>query len=176
MDISECIDRAVKAQWRAGLVNLLTDAGRTLEHTALRINGSAYKNINVGLLLLEAARSLQECQDEAEPENPGDVVVKVTAPDRWLWEAGANQIDSTRYGDLANCAAGRRPVMGVKDLIERMRDAGAALDGSDMRIITRNFDSGLVSDLLLSAAAELEKGDRPRTGEGGCGQEANDGE
>lgn len=82
MDISECIDRAVKARWRAGLVNLLTDAGRTLEHTALRINGSAYKNINVGLLLLEAARSLQECQDEAAPEKPGDVVVKVTVPDR----------------------------------------------------------------------------------------------
>lgn len=81
-NISEAIDRAVKAKWRAGLVNLLTDAGRTLGHTALRINGSAYKNINVGLLLLEAARSLQECQDEAEPEKPGDVVVKVTVPDR----------------------------------------------------------------------------------------------
>lgn len=40
MNISECIDREVKARWRAGLVNLLTDAGRTLEHTALRINGS----------------------------------------------------------------------------------------------------------------------------------------
>lgn len=34
------------------------------------------------MLLLEAARSLQECLDEAEPENPGDVVVKVTVPDR----------------------------------------------------------------------------------------------
>lgn len=89
MNISECIDRAVKEQCRAGLVNLLTDAGRTLEHAALRVNGSSYKNINVGLLLLEAARSLQECLDEAEPEKPGDVGVKVTVPDRWpMTEAG----------------------------------------------------------------------------------------
>lgn len=89
MDISECIDREVKAKWRADLVNMLTDAGRTMEHTALRINGSVYQNINVGLILLEAARSLQECQSEQEPEKPGDVVVKVTVPDRWpMTEAG----------------------------------------------------------------------------------------
>lgn len=68
---------------------MLTDAGRTLEHANLRANGSVYQDINVGLLLLEAARSLQECQDEPEPENPDDVVVKVTVPDRWpMTEAG----------------------------------------------------------------------------------------
>lgn len=89
MNISEAIDRAVKAKWRADLVNMLTDAGRTLEHANLRANGSVYQDINVGLLLLEAARSLQECQDEPEPENPDDVVVKVTVPDRWpMTEAG----------------------------------------------------------------------------------------
>lgn len=89
MNISEAIDRAVKAKWRADLVNMLNDAGRTLEHANLRANGSVYQDINVGLLLLEAARSLQECQDEPEPENPDDVVVKVTVPDRWpMTEAG----------------------------------------------------------------------------------------
>lgn len=89
MNISEAVDRAVKAKWRADLVNMLTDAGRTLEHANLRANGSVYQDINVGLLLLEAARSLQECQDEPEPENPDDVVVKVTVPDRWpMTEAG----------------------------------------------------------------------------------------
>lgn len=89
MGISECIDRAVKAKWRADLANMLADAGRTLEHANLRANGSVYQDINVGLLLLEAARSLQECQDEPEPENPDDVVVKVTVPDRWpMTEAG----------------------------------------------------------------------------------------
>lgn len=87
--ISEAVDRAVKAKWRADLVNMLTDAGRTLEHANLRANGSVYQDINVGLLLLEAARSLQECQSELEPENPDDVVVKVTVPDRWpMTEAG----------------------------------------------------------------------------------------
>lgn len=87
--ISEAVDRAVKAKWRADLVNMLTDAGRTLEHANLRANGSVYQDINVGLLLLEAARSLQECQDEPEPEKPDDVVVKVTVPDRWpMTEAG----------------------------------------------------------------------------------------
>ena len=87
--ISEAVDTAVKAKWRADLVNMLTDAGRTLEHANLRANGSVYQDINVGLLLLEAARSLQECQSELEPENPDDVVVKVTVPDRWpMTEAG----------------------------------------------------------------------------------------
>lgn len=89
MNISEAVDRAVKAKWRADLVNMLTDAGRTLEHANLRANGNVYQDINVGLLLLEAARSLQECQSELEPENPDDVVVKVTVPDRWpMTEAG----------------------------------------------------------------------------------------
>lgn len=93
MEISEAIDRGVKARWRHDLINMLTDAGRTLEGTGLRANGSTYQNINVGLLLLEAARSLQECQSELEPENPDDVVVKATVPDRWAmteaWQRSA---------------------------------------------------------------------------------------
>lgn len=89
MNINEAIDRAVKAKWRADLINMLADAGRTLEHANLRANGNVYQEINVGLLLLEAARSLQECQSELEPENPDDVVVKVEVPDRWpMTEAG----------------------------------------------------------------------------------------
>lgn len=89
MNISDAIDRAVKAKWRADLINMLADAGRTLEHANLRANGNVYQEINVGLLLLEAARSLQECQSELEPENPDDVVVKVEVPDRWpMTEAG----------------------------------------------------------------------------------------
>ena len=68
MEISEAIDRGVKARWRHDLISILTDAGRTLAGTGLRDNGSVYRDINIGMLLLEAARSLQECQDEAEPE------------------------------------------------------------------------------------------------------------
>lgn len=89
MEISEAIDRGVKACWRHDLINMLTDAGRTLAGTGLRANGSVYRDINIGMLLLEAARSLQECQSELEPENPDDVVVAVTVPDRWpMTEAG----------------------------------------------------------------------------------------
>lgn len=66
MEISEDIARKVKARWRHDLINILTDAGRTLEGTGLRANGSVYRDINIGLLILEAARSLQECLDEAE--------------------------------------------------------------------------------------------------------------
>lgn len=91
--ISEAVDRAVKAKWRADLANMLTDAGRTLEHANLRANGSVYQDINVGLLLLEAARSLQECQSELEPEKPDDVGAKITLPDRWAmteaWQRSA---------------------------------------------------------------------------------------
>ena len=112
--ISEAIDRAVKAKWRADLVNMLTDAGRTLEHANLRANGSVYQDINVGLLLLEAARSLQECQDEPEPENPDDVVVKVTVPDRWpMTEAGQRR--------AAQEAAAQKP-MTNGDRIRAMTD------------------------------------------------------
>ena len=68
MNISEAIDRGEKARWRHDLINILTDAGRTLEGIGLRANGSVYRDINIGLLILEAARSLQECLDEAEPE------------------------------------------------------------------------------------------------------------
>ena len=102
MNISEAIDRAVKAKWRADLINMLADAGRTLEHANLRANGNVYQDINVGLLLLEAARSLQECQSELEPENPDDVVVKVTVPDRWpMTEAGQRRAAQEAAADVA---------------------------------------------------------------------------
>lgn len=102
MKISEAIDRAVKAKWRADLINMLADAGRTLEHANLRANGNVYRDINVGLLLLEAARSLQECQSELEPENPDDVVVKVTVPDRWpMTEAGQRRAAQEAAADVA---------------------------------------------------------------------------
>lgn len=68
MKISEAIARVVKARWRDGLINILIDVGLTLGGTGLRANGRVYQNINIGLLLLEAARSLEECQAEAEPE------------------------------------------------------------------------------------------------------------
>ena len=64
----EAIARVVKAQWRHDLINILIDAGLTLGGTGLMVNGRVYRDINIGLLLSEAARSLEECQAEAEPE------------------------------------------------------------------------------------------------------------
>ena len=117
MDISECIDRAVKAKWRADLINMLTDAGRTLEHANLRANGNVYQDINVGLLLLEAARSLQECQDKPEPENPDDVVVKVTVPDHWpMTEAGQRWAAQEAAADVAPVVRGRWSDAGFGEL------------------------------------------------------------
>lgn len=94
--ISEAVDRAVKAKWRDDLVNMLTDAGRTLAGTGLQVNGVRYQGVLLGPLLMKAAAALEECwkregliQDAAKPENPDDVVVKVTVPDRWpMTEAG----------------------------------------------------------------------------------------
>lgn len=40
MEISEAIDRVVRARWRHDLINMLTDAGRTLAGTGLRANGT----------------------------------------------------------------------------------------------------------------------------------------
>lgn len=94
--ISEAIDRGEKARWRHDLLNMLTDAGRTLAGTGLQVNGVRYQGVLLGPLMVKAAAALEECwkregliQDAAKPENPDDVVVKVTVPDRWpMTEAG----------------------------------------------------------------------------------------
>lgn len=175
MGISECIDRAVKAKWRADLVNMLTDAGRTLEHTALRINGSAYKNINVGLLLLEAARSLQECQSELEPENPDDVVVKVTVPDRWAM---------TEAWQRSAMAAAPKP-MTNGDRIRSMTDEELARSKFGEAICNLiPYEFCRVSDIecdackakWLGSPAKEAAPEPSRTMAYNCGQEANDGQ
>lgn len=122
MNIGEAIDRAVKAKWRADLINMLADAGRTLEHANLRANGNVYQDINVGLLLLEAARSLQECQSELEPENPDDVVVKVTVPDRWpMTEAGQRRAAQEAAAPKPMTNGDRIRAMTAEELAERER-------------------------------------------------------
>lgn len=96
MNISEAIDRGEKARWRHDLLNMLTDAGRTLAGTGLQVNGVRYQGVLLGPLLMRAAVALEKCwkhegliQDAAKPENSDDVVVKVTVPDRWpMTEAG----------------------------------------------------------------------------------------
>lgn len=47
--------------------------------------------------------------------------------------------------------------MDVKDLIERLREAAGALDGTALRVSTSKFDTQIIAELLLSAADELGK-------------------
>ena len=109
MEISEAIDRGEKARWRHDLLNMLTDAGRTLAGTGLQVNGVRYQGVLLGPLLMKAAAALEECwkregliQDETKPENPDDVVVKVTVPDRWpMTEAGQRRAAQEAAADAA---------------------------------------------------------------------------
>jgi len=156
--ISEVINRAVKAKWRADLINMLADAGRTLEHANLRANGNVYQDINVGFLLLEAARSLQECQSELEPENPDDVVVKVTVPDRWpMTEAGQRW--------AAQEAAAPKP-MTNGDRIQDMKDGELA----ERERLERLYEE------TRQIADRRAWDETSRTMAYNCGQEANDGQ
>lgn len=158
MNIGEAIDRAVKAKWRADLINMLADAGRTLEHANLRANGNVYQDINVGFLLLEAARSLQECQSELEPENPDDVVVKVTVPDRWpMTEAGQRW--------AAQEAAAPKP-MTNGDRIQDMKDGELA----ERERLERLYEE------TRQIADRRAWDETSRTMAYNCGQEANDGQ
>lgn len=96
MDINKFVDGQMAAWARNDLIGMLTDAGHALVQTGLQVNGVRYQSVPVGSLLMDSAAALEECwkregliQDAAKPENPDDVVVKVTVPDRWpMTEAG----------------------------------------------------------------------------------------
>lgn len=96
MDINKIIDDQMAAWARNDMIGMLADAGHALVQTGLKVNGARYQDVLVGPLLIQAAAALEECwkregliQAAAKPENPDDVVVKVTVPDRWpMTEAG----------------------------------------------------------------------------------------
>ena len=96
MDINKFVDGQMAAWARNDMIGMLSDAGHALVQTGLQVNGVRYQDVLVGPLLMQAAAALEECwkregliQDAAKPENPDDVVVKVTVPDRWpMTEAG----------------------------------------------------------------------------------------
>lgn len=106
----EISDRGEKARWRHDLLNMLTDAGRTLEGTGLQVNGVRYKGVLLGPLLIKAAAALEECwkregliQAAAKPDKPDDVVVKitVTVPDHWpMTEAGQRRAAQEAAADV----------------------------------------------------------------------------
>lgn len=96
MDINKFVDGQMAAWARNDMVGMLADAGHTLVQTGLKVNGVRYQDMLVGPLLIKAAAALEECwkregliQAAAKPDKPGDVVVKITVPDRWpMTEAG----------------------------------------------------------------------------------------
>lgn len=96
MDINKFISSQMAAWARNDMIGMLTDAGHALVQTGLKVNGVRYQDVLVGPLLMQAAAALEECwkregliQAEAKPDKPGDVVVKITVPDRWpMTEAG----------------------------------------------------------------------------------------
>lgn len=95
VDINKFIDGQMAAWARNDMIGMLTDAGHALVQTGLQVNGVRYQDVRLGPLMMKAAAALEECwkregliQDAAKPENPDDVVVKVTVPDRCMPEAG----------------------------------------------------------------------------------------
>lgn len=96
VDINKFVDGQMAAWARNDMIGMLADVGHALVQTGLKVNGVRYQDVPVGLLLMKAAAALEECwkregviQNAAKPENPDDVVVKVTVPDRWpMTEAG----------------------------------------------------------------------------------------
>lgn len=96
MDINKLVDGQMAAWARNDLIGMLADVGHALVQTGLKVNGARHQDMLVGPLLMQAAAALEECwkregliQNAAKPENPDDVVVKVTVPDRWpMTEAG----------------------------------------------------------------------------------------
>ena len=163
--ISEAIDRGEKARWRHDLLNMLTDAGRTLAGTGLQVNGVRYQGVLLGPLLMRAAAELEKCwkhegliQDAAKPENPDDVVVKVTVPDRWpMTEAGQRW--------AAQEAAAPKP-MTNGDRIQDRKDGELA----ERERLERRFEEA------RQIADRRAWDETSRTMAGSCGQEANDGQ
>lgn len=108
--VSSCfIDDQMAAWARNDLIGMLADAGHALVQTGLKVNGARYQDVLVGPLMVKAAAALEECwkregliQAEAKPDKPGDVVVKVTVPDRWpMTEAGQRWAAQEAAADVA---------------------------------------------------------------------------
>ncbi len=90
MDINKFIDGQMAAWARNDLIGRLTDAGQALWATGMKVNGARYQDELVGPLMVNAAAALEECwkregliKAEAKPDKLGDVVGKITVPDRW---------------------------------------------------------------------------------------------
>ena len=165
MDINKIIDDQMAAWARNDLIGMLADAGHALVQTGLKVNGARYQDVLVGPLMVKAAAALEECwkregliQDAAKPENPDDVVVKVTVPDRWpMTEAGQRW--------AAQEAAAPKP-MTNGDRIQDMKDGELA----ERERLERLYEE------TRQIADRRAWDETSRTMAYNCGQEANDGQ
>lgn len=165
MDINKFVDGQMAAWARNDMVGMLADAGHALVQTGLKVNGVRYQGVLVGPLMVNAAAALEECwkregliQDAAKPENPDDVVVKVTVPDRWpMTEAGQRR--------AAQEAAAPKP-MTNGDRIRAMTDEELA----ERERLERLYEE------TRQIADRRAWDETSRTMAYNCGQEANDGE
>jgi hypothetical protein len=165
MDINKIIDDQMAAWARNDLIGMLADAGHALVQTGLKVNGARYQDVLVGPLMVKAAAALEECwkregliQDAAKPENPDDVVVKVTVPDRWpMTEAGQRR--------AAQEAAAPKP-MTNGDRIRDLQDGELA----ERERLERLYEE------TRQIADRRAWDETSRTMAYNCGQEANDGQ
>lgn len=165
-DINKFVDGQMAAWARNDMVGMLADAGHTLVQTGLKVNGARYQDVLVGPLMVNAAAALEECwkregliQAEAKPDKTGDVVVKITAPDRWpMTEAGQ------RWAALE--AAAPKP-MTNGDRIRELKDGELA----ERRERLERLYEG-----TRQIADRRAWDETSRTMAYNCGQEANDGE
>lgn len=182
VDINKFVDGQMAAWARNDMIGMLADVGHALVQTGLKVNGVRYQDVPVGLLLMKAAAALEECwkregviQNAAKPENPDDVVVKVTVPDRWpMTEAGQRW--------AAQEAAAPKP-MTNGDRIRSMTDEELARSKFGEAICNLiPYEFCRVSDIecnvckakWLGSPAKEAAPEPSRTMADICGQEAND--
>lgn len=166
IDISKIIDDQMAAWARNDLIGMLADAGHALVQTGLKVNGVRYQDVLVGPLLMQAAVALEECwkregliQAAAKPDKPGDVVVKITVPDRWpMTEAGQRW--------AAQEAAATKP-MTNGDRIRAM---------TDEELAERRERLERLYEETRQIANRRAWDETSRTMAYNCGQEANDGQ
>ena len=165
MDINKFVDGQMAAWARNDLIGMLAGAGHTLVLTGLQVNGVRYQGVLVGPLMVNAAAALEECwkregliQDAAKPENPDDVVVKVTVPDRWpMTEAGQRRAAQEAAAPKPMTNGDRFRAMTDEELAERER-------------LERLYEE------TRQIADRRAWDETSRTMAYNCGQEANDGQ
>lgn len=159
MDINKFIDNQMAAWARNDMIGMLADVGQAMWGTGLKFSGAKYRSVLVGQLMVNAAAALEECwkregliQTAEKPEHPGDVVVKVTVPDR------ASAADGHLRGEqeAAATATGRSTTSTSASGWSRSA-ADAASQAAGERITIRREDGGVTLPGNFSREAAVQK-------------------